>query len=164
MYRLPGLLLTLVQGLVACCLCVGVPGLAPITHRKQALALSTTLNTQEIHTGNRFSTPCARLARSSILVLLSSTSQRRAGCQSPAAHSADNLSNFFVVCTVFRSPSNPHTSPAPDSDLPWALQQNLVFTRQESGQSSAFNLYNASYNEKINTVTTFRNNVSCWQE
>lgn len=102
-----------------CCLCVGVSGLAPITHRKQALALSSTLNTQEIHTGNRVSTPCARLAHSSIL-----DSQRRASRQSPAAHSADSLSNFSATCTVFTvRPPSPHILHIPHSRLyrrPWS--------------------------------------------
>lgn len=115
---------------VACCLCVGILGLAPITHRKQALALSSTLNTQEIHTGNRGSSPCARLTHSSVPACLSSRSQRRAGRQSPAAHSADNLSNFFAVCTVCRSPSDPLTPHPPRPPLQTQtyhepLEQNL---------------------------------------
>lgn len=46
----------------------GCLGLAPITHRKQALALSFTLSTQETHTGNRVSAPRARFTHSSILL------------------------------------------------------------------------------------------------
>lgn len=122
-----------------CCLCVGVSGLAPITHRKQALALSSTLNTQEIHTGNRVSTPCARLAHSSIL-----DSQRRASRQSPAAHSADSLSNFSAACTVFTvQPPSPQFPPHPRlQTLPRALKQSLFFRGQKSGQRSPLILYN----------------------
>lgn len=114
-----------------CCLCVGVSGLAPITHRKQALALSSTLNTQEIHTGNRVSTPCARLAHSSIL-----DSQRRASRQSPAAHSADSLSNFSAACTVFTvQPPSPHILHIPDSRLYRGPRSRVCFLEGRSQDS-----------------------------
>lgn len=67
-YRLPGLSNTCIHSVlhIECCLCVGAVGLAAVTHRKQDLALSCTLNTQEIHTGSHVSTACALLVHSSI--------------------------------------------------------------------------------------------------
>lgn len=67
---------------------------------------------------------CAPLTHSSILH--SSPPDPRGGqaAKSPAAHSADNLSNFSAVCTVYRLPSKPThftspTSPTPDCE-PWS--------------------------------------------
>lgn len=88
-----------IGGLLRCVVFVsGVLGLAPITHRKQAPGPSFTLNTQEIHTGNRVSTPGARFTPSSIL--LSSPTDPSGG-----------LAGKSQLHTQLTAPSAPRTDP-----------------------------------------------------
>lgn len=105
--QLPGLPLTLVGS------CGMLPlfwGLGPGTHHTQETGSGPELNIK--HTGNTHRKLCLNswCEPRSLLhpALLSSRSQRKAGRQSPAAHSADNLSNFSAVCAVSCNPITPH--------------------------------------------------------
>lgn len=137
LYRLSGLLLTSVGSLGVVSLCRGP---RPGTHHTQETGPGPEIHIK--HTGNTHRKPWLNpLCRSRKLLhpaLLSSGSQRRAGRQSPAAHSADNLSNFSAACTVSRPPPGPLTphpprDPSPDSK-PWGFQKAGV--RAESPSPS----------------------------
>lgn len=97
-YRLPGLLLTLVGSCGVLSLCRGSWAWHPSHTGNRPLAPSFTLNTQEIHTGNRVSTPGARFSPSSIL--LSSPPDPRGG-----------LVGKSQLHTQLTAPSTPHTDP-----------------------------------------------------
>lgn len=98
LYRLPGLLLTLVGSCSVLSLCRGSWAWHPSHTGNRPLALSFTLNTQEIHTGNRVSTPGARFTPSSIL--LSSPTDLRGGLV--------GKSQLHVQLTVPPPPHSPH--------------------------------------------------------
>lgn len=125
---------------------VGDRGLAPITHRKQALALSCTLNTQEIrkYTQEDMSQPLVHLSRLSDSSILPSTppgprkkKYEGAGCQDLAADSADSLSNFSAECAAM-SFNNPHlsvSSSAADSSLT-SIQTETLEKRDDTAAHS----------------------------